>query len=121
MTAAEQSKQPPEEEHLIVAQDEEVTIEYHPENSAPNDVQLGLLGNWVTVGRTFQRSAQSNDPAAIFFPQTGHNLLLFKEWWSAHGGLSVFGYPISGELQEKNAADGKGVCGECYAGGGCPG
>jgi hypothetical protein len=86
---------------------ERARFEYHPENSAPNDVQLGLLGNWVTAGRSFQRSAQSNDPAAIFFPQTGHNLLLFKEWWGAHGGLSVFGYPISGELQERNAADGK--------------
>ena len=32
MTAAEQPKQPADQEHLIVAQDEEVTIEYHPEN-----------------------------------------------------------------------------------------
>src|SRR5215207_8765875 len=32
MTAAERPKPTPQSEHLIVAEDEEVTIEYHPEN-----------------------------------------------------------------------------------------
>lgn len=81
-------------------------LEYHPENAPPNDVQVGLLGAWVSAGRSFAAS-----PAAVegaeWFPQTGQSLAIFKEWWYGRGGLGVFGYPISGELQERNAADGK--------------
>lgn len=81
-------------------------LEHHPENGPPNDVQVGLLGVWLTSGRTF---VTSTTPVAgeEFFPQTGQSLGLFRDWWSVHGGLGVFGYPISGELQERNAADGK--------------
>jgi hypothetical protein len=83
-------------------------MEYHPENSPPNDVQLGLLGVWVTSGRSFPRSAPSeNTSQSTYFPQSGHTLRLFKDWWTKQDGLATFGYPISGELQEKNAADGK--------------
>ncbi|HET6312397.1 MAG TPA: glycosyl hydrolase [Chloroflexia bacterium] len=81
-------------------------LEHHPDNAPPNDVQVGLLGVWLTAGRTFPASPAPTT-GGEFFPQTGHGLGLFNEWWSAHGGLGVFGYPISGELQERNAADGK--------------
>ena len=39
--------------------------------------------------------------------QTGHTLNLFSDWWQKQGGLAVFGYPLSEETQERNAADGK--------------
>ena len=87
---------------------ERARAEYHPENAPPNDVQLGLLGNWVTGGRSFQRlSPIPSGQGVAYFGETGQSLRLFKDWWSRQGGLGVFGYPISGELQEKNAADGK--------------
>jgi hypothetical protein len=81
-------------------------LEHHPDNAPPNDVQVGLLGVWLTAGRTFPASPSAKT-GGEFFPQTGHGLGLFNDWWKARGGLGVFGYPISGELQERNAADGK--------------
>ena len=87
---------------------ERARVEYHPENVPPNDVQLGLLGNWVTGGRSFQKLAPvPSGPNLTYFTETGQALKLFKDWWTRQGGLASFGYPISGELQEKNAADGK--------------
>ncbi len=88
---------------------ERARLEHHPENAPPNDVQVGLLGVWLTAGRTF--SPASPAPAPVqgeeYFPQTGHTLGWFKGWWQAHGGLGVFGYPISEALQERNVADGE--------------
>jgi hypothetical protein len=85
---------------------ERARMEYHPENSPPNDVLLGLLGVWTTAGHTFPRG-EPLAGEATFFPQSGHNLRLFRDWWTRNGGLAAFGYPISEELQEVNAADGK--------------
>src|SRR5262249_453406 len=40
-------------------------------------------------------------PGATFFPQTGHNLRgRFLAYWQAHGGLAIYGYPLSEEFQE---------------------
>ncbi|HET7037887.1 MAG TPA: hypothetical protein VFI42_19595, partial [Thermomicrobiaceae bacterium] len=39
---------------------------------------------------------------------TGHYLSFgFRDYWQKHGGLALYGYPISGEIQEVNPADGK--------------
>lgn len=44
----------------------------------------------------------------LYFPQTGHSLSLgFKAYWEAHGGLAVFGYPISEEFTERNPDTGQ--------------
>jgi hypothetical protein len=58
-------------------------------------VTLALLGTMV----------HAPDPAvpplkgARYFPATGHNLGGgFREFWEAHGGLAIFGYPISEEM-----------------------
>lgn len=85
---------------------ERARLEYHPENQPPNDVLVGLLGVWTTTGRTFA-TGKAGPNLGLFFPQTGHNLGLFKDWWQANGGLAIFGYPLSEETQERNAADGK--------------
>jgi hypothetical protein len=83
-------------------------MEHHPENTPPYDVQLGLMGVSNTTGRSFPFSAltQSNS-TALFFPETKHSISLFRDWWDRNGGLPVFGYPISEEMQEKSATDGK--------------
>jgi subtilisin family serine protease len=39
---------------------------------------------------------------AVYFPETGHTLRgVFLSYWRAHGGLPVFGYPISEEFTER--------------------
>jgi subtilisin family serine protease len=78
-------------------------FEYHPEYAGtPNEVLLGLLGRAVTLGRTFAPPiATLGDANHAYFPQTGHMLGgAFLAYWRAHGGLAIFGYPISEEFTE---------------------
>jgi len=95
---------------------ERVRMELHPENTPPQDVQLGQLG------RRFHPAdpPAKPDPAATYFPQTGHNLsdvtpctdsrcarffVEFRTYWEQHGGKDQFGYPIS-ELRQERLEDG---------------
>jgi hypothetical protein len=78
-------------------------FEYHPEYAGTiNEVLLGLLGRAVTVGRTFDPPfATIGDANHVYFPETGHMLGgAFLAYWRAHGGLAIFGYPISEEFAE---------------------
>lgn len=87
---------------------ERARMEYHPQNRPPADVQLGLLGVWAAEksggNHTVQAQSTTN---GVFFPETGQTLDLFNAWWNGNGGLPTFGFPISPEKQERNAADGK--------------
>jgi hypothetical protein len=85
-------------------------FEYHPEHAGTtNEVLLRLLGSEATRGRFFDTA----DPAALsldrtLFPQTGYSLGgAFKRFWEENGGLAVYGYPISEEIQEESSTDGK--------------
>jgi hypothetical protein len=90
-------------------------FEYQPENAGtPYEVLLGLLGNQLTAQRqaagegAFKHFADAHYPGGTYFPETGHNLRnSFKTYWEAHGGLSLYGYPISEEFEEVNPNDGK--------------
>jgi hypothetical protein len=43
----------------------------------------------------------TTNPDWIYFPPTGHYLANgFKDFWTASGGLPVFGYPLTGEYSE---------------------
>ena len=78
-------------------------FEYHPELAAGGyGVLLGLLGRDVTLGRTFAPAAiAAGDGDHQYFPQTGHRLGgSFLDYWRSHGGLPIFGYPISEEFVE---------------------
>jgi hypothetical protein len=45
---------------------------------------------------------------AVYFAPTGHTLHAgFLDYWKSHGGLAMFGYPISEEYWEINPTDGK--------------
>jgi hypothetical protein len=78
-------------------------FELHPENQPPNDVLLGTLGLEFHP----QDPPAARVPSASYFPQTGHNLsAVFLQYWQAHGGLAVNGYPIS-EPQAEQSANGK--------------
>jgi hypothetical protein len=90
---------------------ERARFEYWPEHVGTQwEVQLGLLGNYVTRGRTFvrQNPPTTPDPARTYFPQTGQFLGYgFRDYWENNGGLDRFGYPISPEIQEVNPDDGQ--------------
>jgi hypothetical protein len=74
-------------------------MEYHPYNPAPYRVQLTLLGD--LLGYRLPPIPPSsipppNHPQRRYYPQTGHTLsYTFLEYFDRHGGLDVFGYPIT--------------------------
>jgi hypothetical protein len=91
---------------------ERARFEQHPEHAGtPYEVLLGLLGRTVTAQRTgetpFLPTGPSGQPGAVYFPETGHSMApQFVAYWRSHGGLAIYGYPISEAFEEVNAADG---------------
>jgi Subtilase family len=79
-------------------------FEFHPENPAGQQVLLGLLGVTLSNGRSFPVSQAFPSTADYaYFPQTQHSLgngSGFLKYWQQHGGLAIYGYPISEELIE---------------------
>lgn len=58
------------------------------------------LDRAVLAGTAF--TPVSPQRGAVYFPETGHTLRgVFLSFWRAHGGLQVFGYPISEEFTER--------------------
>ncbi len=87
-------------------------FEYHPENSDPQyRVLLGLLGHNLALGREgqppFLPTIDPQNGICLYFAPTSHTLChSFRAYWEQHGGLAIFGYPISEEFQEQST-DGK--------------
>ncbi len=76
---------------------ERAVFEMHPENAAPNDVLLSLLGvfqyNQKYVGKDAPNQKASADNAVVF-KETGKTLGgKFRAYWDAHGGLAQQGFP----------------------------
>lgn len=85
---------------------ERARFEWHP-GAWPShyDVLLGLLGNELTANRRaeapFKPVQAASDANCAFYAATGHRLCFgFRAYWQAHGGLAIFGYPISEEFTE---------------------
>jgi type VII secretion-associated serine protease mycosin len=101
---------PTDGKEYVVQYFERNRFEYHPEYAGTSsEVLMGLLGVEMTRGRTFQpgQSFQS-DPNRLYFSETRHSLSgAFLRYWRSHGGLAIFGYPISEELVERSPTDGK--------------
>lgn len=90
---------------------ERAVFERHPENQAPYDVLLSLLGVFE-YGERYPGGAPAQQPntaaGSVLFHETGKRLGgKFLEYWRAHGGLPQQGYPISDEFQEVSVLDGK--------------
>ena len=108
------------ENGYLVQWTERQRLEFHPENAGTEyEVLLGLLGRELTRGldgprfssetigeaqRTSSslpggRSTSTPTPAADlshFFTETGHLVSAdFLSYWQEHGGVRIFGYPIS--------------------------
>ena len=90
---------------------ERAVFELHPENKAPYNVLLSLLGvrSYATRypgGAPDQKP--NGTPGSVLFPETGHRLGgVFLQYWKNNGGLAQQGFPISEEFQERSATDGK--------------
>ncbi|MEO8287166.1 MAG: hypothetical protein ABI670_12125 [Chloroflexota bacterium] len=84
-------------------------FELHPENQPPYNVLLGRLGADAVAPRVFPTIAPFDSaPDHLYFPETGHSLnFAFLGYWNRNGGLAQFGFPISEELHERSATDGK--------------
>lgn len=88
---------------------ERAKFEWHPDDT-DNPIQLALLGSEVAAAHNYSIAAAPPSSAADsqFFDATGHNVSKsFLSYWRNHGGLQVFGYPITERLQEVSAANGK--------------
>ncbi|MDQ3928595.1 MAG: S8 family peptidase [Chloroflexota bacterium] len=85
-------------------------FELHPEFAGTrNEVLMGLLGVELTRGKNFPAGAPfQNTNTRVFFRETQHSLGgAFYQYWRQYGGLPIFGYPISEEMQEVSPIDGK--------------
>ena len=94
---------PTDGQNYTVQYFERERFEYHPELvGTPYEVELGLLGVQQTAGRQFDESAAfASDSRRTYFGQTRHSLGgSFKRYWETQGGLPIYGYPISEEIQE---------------------
>ena len=106
-------KSPTDGKEYVTQYFERARFEWHPENKPPYDVLLGLLGNEVTKGRENQQPfrpvpANPGKGGPLYFPPTGHTMApQFTEYWQTHGGLPVYGYPISEPFVEVSMSDGK--------------
>jgi hypothetical protein len=89
---------------LLTLEDKQVQwFEYmRLEHLPPDTIRPGALGVEYTADREFPRQTFFRDRDGLrFFPQTSHGLGgKFLQYWEAHGGLEMFGYPISDELIE---------------------
>ena len=89
---------------------ERARFELHPEFAGtPYEVELALLGREITHDRAQDDAFQpkpvlpdwQDTTSRAYFAPTGHYLSYgFKTYWENHGGLAVFGYPISEEVTE---------------------
>ncbi|MCA1724364.1 MAG: hypothetical protein LC748_09005, partial [Thermomicrobia bacterium] len=70
-------------------------------------VQLTRAGAILSSGRDFRQLASSSvNTDARYFPETNHSLAYgFRLYWEQHGGVTVFGLPISEEFAELNPTD----------------
>jgi uncharacterized protein YkwD len=83
---------------LTVQYFERARMEYHPEMAGTDAViQLSRLGAQFASPDGFpQVQSFAGAPGNVYIPETGHSLATpFLEYWSNHGGLELFGYPIS--------------------------
>ncbi len=91
---------------------ERARFEHHPENQAPHDVLLGLLGLEHYRARYAAppaRTAVPFDPAGECVPfQTGKRACgAFLTYWRANGGLAQQGLPLTDTFTEVNPSDGR--------------
>ena len=86
---------------------ERALLEEWPTQAPPYDIQGNLIGALFTRGIVFPKQvAFVSTPGLRYFAETGHGVREpFLSFWEQRGGLLVFGYPISDEVQERLPQD----------------
>jgi hypothetical protein len=93
---------------LVTQYLERARFEWHP-GAWPSryDVELGQLGRELAQRQgllgtpPFRRIEAATDAHCTYFPETGHRLCFgFRDYWQVHGGLPIFGYPLSEEFRD---------------------
>lgn len=84
--------------------DRGITVQYYErarlEQAPDGAVTLGLLGKEALPAPAAPVEDPHN-PAVLYFPETGHTLAgKFREFWEQRGGISIFGFPITEEMDE---------------------
>jgi hypothetical protein len=97
---------------LVVQVYERAVMEWHPENTQENRVQLQRLGdsslNQLQNGQTGEKTGDkaratpprpcTPDQDCETFAATNHTVVgVFRDYWLANGGLATFGYPLTEE------------------------
>ena len=95
-----------QENGVTVQYFERARFEYHPGQApARYDVLLGQIGREIAArgrgGPAFQPVSDDGRADCTYFAETQHRACSgFRDFWNAHGGVPIFGYPISEELDE---------------------
>jgi len=79
---------------------------------APSNPSLPIVPSSLQITSTiedfFDRVLSNTGGPTYLFAQTGKRVIgKFLQYWTSHGGLAQQGYPISDEMQESSATDGK--------------
>jgi hypothetical protein len=92
-------------------------FEQHPENPAPFDVLLGLLGTVAAEGRQNEapfRPVTNPGGGIVWFQETGHTLgdnseggRAIATYWNRLGGIPQFGFPLSQPFMEQSRDNGQ--------------
>ncbi len=62
---------------------------------------LLLTAGSIAASPIQQQNLAAQNQECVFFETTGQNVCgPFLDFWQEHGGLAVFGYPLTGELTE---------------------
>ncbi len=62
---------------------------------------LLLAVSWMAILPTPKTAAAEIGPNRVYFSQTGHYLSYgFLDYWRAHGGVQIFGYPLTEEIND---------------------
>ena len=92
---------------------ERAILEWHPELPPAYQVSLTRLGALLVEGSPSLAERAAQPPASCagdcaLYPETQHTLRgAFLKYWREKGGLAVFGYPLTEQYPERNAADGR--------------
>jgi len=74
-------------------------LDFYPENPESTRVQVAMLGTLYNITDPPIRSAAippPDNPNFLYFPETGHMVsFAIKDYFTANGGVAIFGYPIS--------------------------
>ncbi len=84
------------ENGLRVQYFQKARIEAHPDNPDPYKIQLGLLGDELKYRQAKVSRPLFPSRRRFYFSETGHLVsYAFLDYFKKHGGVDIFGYPIS--------------------------